>query len=145
MSDAWEGVTGREAVGSTYCGLVRRAGGCLLGGQHRDERGDRRYFTVSGFNGLAVTFGPGRGSSVAAVIAGLLLIVLAVAYLANVGGFRDRHAREIISPRDPMGQAFNRTFGPPSAKRVMASQIGVGIGAIIFGLVFIVSGLTGPM
>jgi hypothetical protein len=100
---------------------------------------------VSGVDGLAVTLGPGRGSSVGAVIIGVLVIMLAVAYIANVGGFRDRHAREIISPIDPVGRAFNRTLGPPSAKRVMAYQIGVGVGAIIFGLAFIVGGLTGPM
>jgi hypothetical protein len=100
---------------------------------------------VSGFDGLAVTLGPSQGSGVGAVIIGVLIIVLAVAYMANVGGFRDRHAREIISPRDPVGRAFNRTFGPPSAKRVLASQIGAGIGAVIFGLVFIVGGLTGPV
>ena len=95
--------------------------------------------------GLAATLGPGPASDITALLLGLLIVALAVAYIANVGGFRARHAREIISPRDHIGQAFNRTFGAPSAKRVAVSQIGAGIGAIVLGLVLIVSALTGLM
>jgi hypothetical protein len=95
------------------------------------------------FHGLAVVIEPSPGSMVATLVLGLVLIALAVAYMSNVGGFRDSHARQIIGSTDPVNRTLHRIFGPPPLKRVTATQIGVGVGGIIFGLILIGSALTG--
>ena len=79
---------------------------------------------------------------VGTVVVGLALIALSVAYMANVGGFRDRHARRIIGATDPVNRTLHRVFGPPPLKQVTATQIGVGVGGVIFGLMLIGSALT---